>query len=73
MSINGKCDDVALDDLLVLARAADIKRTKALAIVVEIDAAVERWPASASEAAFDGDTVRRIVAAQWRLAALSRG
>jgi serine/threonine-protein kinase HipA len=72
MSVNGKRDDFVLDDLLALARAADIKRRRALAIVEEIDAALERWPAFAAEAGINGETVRRIAAAQRRLAALSR-
>jgi serine/threonine-protein kinase HipA len=67
MSVNGKRDDFVLDDLVALARAADIKRTKALAIVEEIDAAIERWPAFAAEAGIDSETVRKIAAAQRRL------
>jgi serine/threonine-protein kinase HipA len=72
MSVNGKRDDFVLDDLLALARAADIKRRRALAIVEEIDAAIERWPAFAAEAGIDGETVRRIAAAQRRLTSLLR-
>jgi serine/threonine-protein kinase HipA len=72
MSVNGKRDDFVLDDLVSLARAADIKRRRALAIVEEIDAALERWPALAAEAGIEGQTVRKIAAAQRRLAVLSR-
>jgi serine/threonine-protein kinase HipA len=72
MSVNGKRDDFALDDLVALARAADIKRRRALAIVEEIDGALERWPAFAAEAGIEDETVRKIAAAQRRLAALSR-
>ena len=73
MGINGKRDDFALDDLLALGRAADIKRRRALAIVEEIDAAIERWPGFAAEAGIDNQTVRKIAAAQRRLVSLRRG
>jgi serine/threonine-protein kinase HipA len=72
MSVNGKRDDFVLDDLVALARTADIKRARALAIVEEIDAAIGCWPAFAVEAGIDAETVAKIAAAQRRLAALPR-
>ncbi len=70
MSIHGKRDGFVLDDLVALARSADIKRAKALAVIEEVDAAVGRWPAFAAEAGITDETVHKIAAAHRRLAAL---
>jgi serine/threonine-protein kinase HipA len=72
MSINGKRDGFELEDLLVLARATDIKRTKALAIIEQVDAAIGRWPVFAADAGIGDDTIRTIAAAHRRLASLPR-
>lgn len=60
MSINGKRDGFVLEDLLALGRIGGLKRARAMAIVEEVGAAVERWPHFAEEAGIDSATVRRI-------------
>jgi serine/threonine-protein kinase HipA len=67
MSINGKRDGFVQDDLVALARSGDIKRTKAIAILEEVDAAVARWRSFAADAAVDDETAEKIGRAQRRL------
>lgn len=71
MSVNGKRDDVALEDLLALARSGGIKRTRALAIVEAVDAAVGNWRGFAEDAGVDERTAERIERAHRRLASLA--
>lgn len=70
MSINGKRDGFVLDDLLALARSADIKKTKATAIVEEVDAAIGGWRSFAADAGVDEETAQKIERAQRRLGTL---
>jgi serine/threonine-protein kinase HipA len=70
MSINGKRDGFVQEDLVALARSGDIKRTKAIAILEEVDAAVGRWRSFAADAGVDEETAEKIGRAQRRLAAL---
>lgn len=60
MSINGKRENLVLDDLLALARTAGIKKAKAAAIVAEVAAATERWATIAQDVGIDAGTVARI-------------
>jgi serine/threonine-protein kinase HipA len=71
MSVNGKRDGFEIEDLVALARAGDIKRSKALAIAEEVDAAVAEWPARATDAGVPDAMATRIGRAQRRLAALA--
>jgi serine/threonine-protein kinase HipA len=50
MTLNGKRDGFALEDLQVCARGALMKRGRASAILHEVQAAVKRWPEFAAEA-----------------------
>ncbi len=50
MSINGKRDDFVRDDLLALARFADIKPAKAAEMIEQVKDAVSRWPEFARQA-----------------------
>jgi serine/threonine-protein kinase HipA len=70
MSINGKRDEFVLDDFLALARSGDIKRTKAIAILEEVDAAIGRWRSFAAEAGVGDEPAAKIERAQRRLSAL---
>jgi serine/threonine-protein kinase HipA len=72
MSINGRRDGFALEDLVALAAAGGIKRARALGIVEAIDAAVADWPGFAAEAGVPGATAERIGRAHRRLASLRR-
>ncbi|HEX5787813.1 MAG TPA: type II toxin-antitoxin system HipA family toxin [Woeseiaceae bacterium] len=71
MSINGRRDGFSLDDLLALAKAGGIKPARAARIAGEVDAAVERWPAFASEAGVAAGTTERIAGTHRRLATLA--
>jgi serine/threonine-protein kinase HipA len=73
MSINGKRDGFVQEDLVALARSGDIKRTKAIAILEEVDAAVGRWRSFAADAGVDDATAEKVGRAQRRLAALHAG
>jgi len=73
MSINGKRDAFVLDDLVALARSADIKRAKAIAILEDVDAAVARWPLLAAEAGVDEEVAEKIGKAHRRLGAVAAG
>jgi serine/threonine-protein kinase HipA len=70
MSVNGKRDGFAVDDLVALARAGSIKRPRALALIEEVDAAVGQWARYAAEVGMDDRTRERIAAAHRRLATL---
>jgi serine/threonine-protein kinase HipA len=71
MSINGKRDGLALDDLIALAATGGIKKARALGIVEEVDAAVERWPEFVAGARIPEPTAAKIHNAHRRLVSLS--
>ena len=50
MSVNGKRDQFMREDLLALAKAADIKKVRAEQMVDRVIEAVRRWPDFAGEA-----------------------
>ena len=50
MTINGKADNFDIDDLLVVAEHADIKRSKAVNIIKDVVAVVKCWPTFAEAA-----------------------
>jgi len=54
MTINGKVDDFAPDDLEAVARVAGLKRGKAQIILTEVTRAVREWPRYAKSAGLDG-------------------
>jgi serine/threonine-protein kinase HipA len=60
MSVNGKRDGFALDDLLQCADTVAMQRTRALAIVEEVTAAVSDWPAYAGKASVPANDISRI-------------
>jgi serine/threonine-protein kinase HipA len=72
MSVNGKRDGFALEDLVALAGAGGIKAARATAVVEEVDAAVGRWRSFAAEAGVPENTASRIANAHRRLASLRR-
>lgn len=71
MSVNGKRDGFVVDDLVALAGTGGIKRTRALAIAEEVDAAVADWPQFAAEAEIPEATAERIANAHRRLETLA--
>jgi serine/threonine-protein kinase HipA len=68
MSVNGKRDDFAADDVEACGKAALLKRGRAVAILEEVTAAVRRWPEFAAAAALPAAWSERI-RAQHRLLA----
>ena len=65
MSLNGKRDKVRTEDLLEFARFCDLKAARAKAIIDDVLAAAEQWPALAREAGVSADRARE-VGAQFR-------
>ncbi|MDX1562291.1 MAG: type II toxin-antitoxin system HipA family toxin [Gammaproteobacteria bacterium] len=72
MSINGKRDGFTIEDLIALGEAGDIKRTRSLGIVDEVDAAVGRWLEFAADAGVAEKTAESIGRAHRRAASLRR-
>jgi len=70
MSINGKRDGITLDDLIALAETGAIKKSRARAIVEEVDAAVDGWSGFAAEAGVGETDTGRIANAHRRLSTL---
>ena len=66
MSINGKRDDLSMEDLRGCARAVSMKRGRAQKIVGEVVAAVRQWPRYAGEAGV-GDSWREQIQTTLRL------
>ena len=64
MSVNGKRDGFEHEDLLALAKAADIKKVRAEQMINRVIEAVRRWPAFAGESGVDDVQVKKIRAAQ---------
>ena len=60
MSVNGKRRDIALDDLLAVAPQANLRERKARQIIGQVRAAVESWPAFASEAEVSDEFATKI-------------
>ena len=62
MSVNGKRDEFEHEDLLALAKAADIKKARAEQMVQRIIEAVHRWPEYAGEAGINDEHIKKIQA-----------
>ncbi|UJA21939.1 type II toxin-antitoxin system HipA family toxin [Thermoleophilia bacterium SCSIO 60948] len=62
MSINGKVDDLTIEDLLAVARAASIKRGRPETILAEVTEAVKAWPELADRAGVDSGQIEAIAA-----------
>lgn len=62
MSVNGKRDDFEVEDLLRCADAVSMQRTRALAILEEVGAAVARWPEFADFAGVPEERMQKISA-----------
>jgi serine/threonine-protein kinase HipA len=60
MSVNGKREGFEREDLLALARAADIKKARAEQIIDRVLDAVRRWPEFAGEAGVADARIREI-------------
>ena len=59
MSVNGKRDGFEHEDLLALAKAADIKKAQAEQMINRIIEAVRRWPDFAGESGVDDAQVKK--------------
>jgi len=64
MSVNGKRDGFEHEDLLALAKAADIKKARAEQMICRVIEAVRRWPDFAGESGVDDAQVQKIQASQ---------
>jgi serine/threonine-protein kinase HipA len=62
MSVNGKRDGFEREDLLVLAKAADIKKARAEQMIQRVIEVVRRWPDFAMEAGVNDEQVKKIQA-----------
>jgi serine/threonine-protein kinase HipA len=62
MSMNGKRDGFEREDLLVLAKAADIKKARAEQMIQRVIEVVRRWPDFAVEAGVNDEQVKKIQA-----------
>nr|WP_246476326.1 HipA domain-containing protein [Roseibium litorale] len=60
MSLNGKRDGFAMDDLLAFAETASIKPAKAKTFISNVGEAVSNWPQYAENAGVDDATTQRI-------------
>ena len=60
MSINGKRDEFEIEDLLALAKAADIKRPRAKQMVDRVIGVVRRWPDYAGEAGVSDARMKKV-------------
>lgn len=69
MSMNGKRDGFALDDFLTCAKTASLNRSRALAMLKDVQSAVHEWPRFA-EAAGVGEVWRRAIDPSLRLQVL---
>jgi len=64
MSVNGKRDGFALEDLLALAKAADIKRARAKQMIDRVIEVVRNWPDFAGEAGVSEERIKQIQTVQ---------
>ena len=62
MSVNGKRDRFEREDLIVLAKAADIKKARAEQMIQRVIEVVDRWPDFAGEAGVNDDQIKKIQA-----------
>jgi serine/threonine-protein kinase HipA len=62
MSVNGRRDGFEREDLLALARAADIKKARAEQMIQRVIEVVRRWPYFAGEAGVNHEQVKKIQA-----------
>ncbi|MBL7111397.1 MAG: type II toxin-antitoxin system HipA family toxin [Bacteroidales bacterium] len=62
MSINGKRDGFKREDLVLLAKAADIKKTRAEQMIQRVIEVVRRWPDFAGKAGVNDEQVKKIQA-----------
>lgn len=62
MSINGKRDGFEREDLLALAKAADIKKSRAEQMIERVIDVFRRWPDFAGEAGVHDDQIKKIEA-----------
>jgi serine/threonine-protein kinase HipA len=62
MSMNGKRDGFEREDLLVLAKAADIKKARAEQMIQRVIEVVRRWSDFAVEAGVNDEQVKKIQA-----------
>ena len=60
MSVNGRRDGFERDDLLALAKAADIKKARAEQMIQRVIEVVRRWPDFAGEAGVNDEHVKKI-------------
>jgi serine/threonine-protein kinase HipA len=60
MSVNGKRDGFEQEDLLALAKAADIKKARAEQMIQRVIKAVRRWPDFAGKAGVKDEQVKKI-------------
>ncbi|MEY4488954.1 MAG: hypothetical protein RIQ79_1462 [Verrucomicrobiota bacterium] len=63
MTLAGKTDGFAAADLLVAARAAGLKTTRAKAVIAAVAAALRRWPEFAAQAGVAEDWTHRVALA----------
>lgn len=63
MSVNGKRDGFTNEDLLALAKTADIKKARAEQMIQRVVEVVRRWPNFAGEAGVSNKQVEKIQAA----------
>ncbi len=68
MTVNGKRDEIAIEDLAALARSASLRRNAAAAIAEEVGAVVRRWPEFAARAGVPEERAAAIAATHRRLA-----
>lgn len=69
MSVNGKRDDFALEDLRACARAAGLKERRAEVLLREVLDAVEEWPQFAQEAGVPAPSaaaIRGVMRLAWK-------
>ncbi|MBW2645619.1 MAG: type II toxin-antitoxin system HipA family toxin [Deltaproteobacteria bacterium] len=64
MSVNGKRDGFDREDLLALAKTADIKKARAEQMVQRVIETVRRWPDFAGEAGVNDEQVKKIQLSQ---------
>jgi serine/threonine-protein kinase HipA len=60
MSVNGKRDRFEREDLLTIAKAADIKKARAEQIIQRVIEVVRLWPSFAGEAGVNDEQVNKI-------------
>ena len=60
MSMNGKRDGFEREDLLALAKAADIKKARAEQMIQRVIEIVRHWPDFAEKAGVDAEQVKKV-------------